>query len=74
MKDKYVLRLGELHAVFAHLRAIGTFVENSGIDDTWEQSGIFGTDVIRQILSCSNMKRAIAGREVTLVVLYRLFF
>ena len=52
MKDKYVLRLGELHAVFAHLRATGTFVENSGIDDAWEQGGIFGTVVIRQILSC----------------------
>ena len=37
-KDKYVLRLGELHAVFAHLRA---FVENSGIDDAWEQVEYF---------------------------------
>ena len=74
MKVKYVLRLGELHAVFAHLRAIGTFVENGGIDNAWEQSGIFGTVVIRQILSCSNMKRAIAGHEVAMVVLYLLFF
>ena len=59
MKVKYVLRLRELHAVFAHLRAIGTFVENSGIDE--EQGGIFGTVVIRLILPCSNMKRGIAG-------------
>ena len=30
-----VLYLGELHAGFEHLRAIGSFISGSGIDDSW---------------------------------------
>ena len=30
MQEKYIIRLGELHTVFAHVRAIGTFIASSG--------------------------------------------
>ena len=35
MKDQYILCLGELHIVFAHIRAIGSFLNSSGIEDAW---------------------------------------
>ena len=33
LKDKVMPRLGELHVVMCALRALGSSVENSGIDD-----------------------------------------
>ena len=35
LRDHFILRLGELHIVFAHCRAIGRFLENTGVDDAW---------------------------------------
>ena len=35
LKSKVVPRLGELHVVIAALRAIGVYMENSGIYDAW---------------------------------------
>ena len=32
MRDKFTLRLGEIHIIFAHLQAIGTFIDQSGIE------------------------------------------
>jgi len=34
-------RLGELHTVMAALRALGTSIENSGIDDAWLEAGVY---------------------------------
>ena len=59
LRSRYVLCLGELHAVFAHLRAIGSFISGSGIDDSWIAAGWFDSQcLVRQVLECSNMKRA----------------
>ena len=35
LRKEYIICLGELHIVFAHLRAIGAFINSSGIDDAW---------------------------------------
>ena len=63
-----------MHAVFAHLRAIGRFIDNSGIDEAWIQADVFGPVVVKQILTCSHMKRAIMAHEITVTVLYKLYF
>ena len=42
MKRMVVPRLGELHAVIAASRALGTSVENSGIDDAWIEADVYG--------------------------------
>ena len=57
MKEKYIFRLGELHTVFAHLRAIGRYCQNTGIDDAWISSDLIGPCTVRQVLTCSHMKR-----------------
>ena len=66
MQDKLILCLGELHAVFAHSRAIGNFIRSSGIEDAWLEAGWYDSEcVIRQILDCKHMKRAIEAHEAT---------
>ena len=71
---KFLFRLGELHIVFAHLRSIGGFIENSGVDDLWVKSGIYGYKHVTSILNCKHMKRALDAHEISLLVLYQLYF
>ena len=44
--------LGELHIVFAYLKAIGTFIECSGLDDAWVRANLFGENTCNQALQC----------------------
>ena len=34
-KGKWLLRLGEMHTVMAALRAVGSAIEDSGLDEAW---------------------------------------
>ena len=68
LRNRYVLCLGELHIIFAEIRAIGTFINSSGIDDAWMAAEWFDSEsLLRQVRECSNMKRALAAHEATLV-------
>ena len=70
LRDRYILCLGELHIVFAGLRAIGTFIDSSGLDDAWINANWFDSEsLLRQVKDCSNMKRAIASHEATLLAI-----
>ena len=48
LKDKkeinsnFIFRLGELHVVFAFLKTMGKYIENSGLDQVFIESGIYG--------------------------------
>ena len=67
LRNRYVLCLGELQIVFAEIRAIGTFIDSSGIDDAWMAAEWFDSEsLLRQVKECSNMKRALAAHEATL--------
>ena len=59
LKGKVIPRLGELHTVMAALRAIGSSVENSGIDDAWIEADLYGPATTRQILKCTHNKRSL---------------
>ena len=64
MRDKYILCLGELHTVFAHIRAIGNLINSSGIEDAWLEAAWYDSEcIIRHILDCKHMKRAIEAHE-----------
>ena len=56
----------------AALRALGTSIENSGIDDAWLDADIYGPATIRQILKCSHYKRALRAHIHTYMALYEL--
>ena len=64
LRNKYILCLGELHIVFAHIRAIGRFIEQSGMSDAWLEAEWYDSDcIVRQILECGHMKRALDAHE-----------
>ena len=70
MKEQFVLCLGELHAVFAHIRAIGSYIGGSGIDNAWLSAGCFDSScLVRQVIECVNMKRAISTFESTYIAM-----
>jgi hypothetical protein len=69
--DKWILRVGEFYVVLCALRALGS-VENSGIDDAWVESGLYGSTTARQILEGKHMKRALVAHVTTLQVLFDL--
>ena len=72
LKKEVVPRLGELHTVMAALRALGTSIENSGIDDAWIEADVYGPATTRQILKCSHYKRALRAHVHTYTALYEL--
>ena len=43
LKKTVLPRLGELHTAMAALRALGTSIENSGIDDAWIEADVYGS-------------------------------
>ena len=42
--NQIILRVGELHAEMAMHRTIGAYIEGSGNDSCWEESGLFGVE------------------------------
>ena len=72
LKRTVVPRLGELHVVMAALRALGVFIENSGIDDAWIEADVYGAATTRQILKCTHYKRSLRGHIYSYVALYEI--
>ena len=73
-KETWILQLGELHIMFALLKALGKYIEGSGIDDIWIESGLYGPAVTRQIFSGKHFKRGIEAHVVNLIALISLYF
>ncbi|KAK7076274.1 hypothetical protein SK128_021313, partial [Halocaridina rubra] len=72
LKNYVFPRLGELHAVKAALRVLGTSIENFSIDDAWLEADIYGPPTTRQILKCGHYKRALRAHTHTYMALYEL--
>ena len=72
LKRTVVPRLGELHVVMAALRALGVFIENSGIDDAWIEADVYGAATTRQILKCTHYKCSLRGHIYSYVALYEI--
>ena len=51
LRSRFILCLGELHIVFAHIRAIGAYVSNSGLETAWMHANWFDSPcLLRQVL------------------------
>ena len=68
-----ILRPGELHIVMAQLRAIGAFVENSGLDTCWIESDLYGPATVKQIIGRKHVKRGETAHLVTSEALFALY-
>jgi len=49
LRDQFVLRLGELHIIFAHIRAIGAYIDRSGIERSWLEAEYMGSVTVALI-------------------------
>ena len=56
----------------AALKCLGRYVEGSGLDLAWEESGLYGSATVRQILEGRHVYRSIEAHTVTLIALYYL--
>ena len=72
MTGKFVLRIGELHTIFSALKAIGRYIECSGIDQLWVEAGMYSPTTVRQIIEGKHLYRAMEAHMVTLITLYSL--
>ena len=73
LKEKFILRLGELHISMAHFRGIGNYMSSSGIENIWIESGVYGPATTRSIIRCTHYKRTFQAHEDTLIALFSLF-
>ena len=46
---QFVFRMGELHIVFAFLKCIGKFIDNSGLDEIFVEPDIYEPQTLEQI-------------------------
>ena len=54
--DYLVFCIGEMHTVLASLRALGASVEDSGLDNRWVKSELYGPTTVSQIIAGNHMK------------------
>ena len=56
LRKCFILCLGELHIVFAHIRGIGTYLSNSGLDTACLHTNWFDSPcLVRQVMECLNV-------------------
>jgi hypothetical protein len=71
LSKNWVLRPGELHTVMAMLRAIGAFVEGTGLDCAL--TDLYGDAVLSQILAGKHVRRGIEAHTTLLLALYKCY-
>lgn len=73
IKTEFVFRLGELHTVFAMLKCLGKYVEDSGLDKLFLEAGIYGELTLAQILNGKHMKRGMEAHMTMYLALHSIF-
>ena len=68
-----ILRPGELHIVMAELRAIGSFMDGSGLDLCWIEAELYGAATVKQIIEGRHVKRGITAHLTTVQALFTLY-
>ena len=70
ISSKFVFRMGELHVVFAALKCIGKFIDNSGLDAVFIEAGIYGPTTVEQIKGGKHMKRSLEAYTTLYIALF----
>ena len=71
LSKNWVLRPGELHTIMAMLRAIGTFVDVTGLERTL--GDLYGDAVMSQILAGKHVRRGIEAHTTLLLALCKCY-
>ena len=63
--DNMVIRLGGFHMAKNFIGVIGKRMEESGIEDLWTESGLYGSAIARKIINGTHYYRARNAHELT---------
>ena len=72
LKEKFNLKLGELHILMAHLRGIGTYINSLGTDSIGIEPDVDGPATTLSISACTNHKRAFQAHTDIICAFYLL--
>ena len=63
--------MGELHVVFTVLKVLGKIINNSGLDLTFEEAGIYGPATLCQIKEGKQLYHSLEAHFVLYLTLYQ---
>ena len=61
-----------MYVCMAMIRAIGSMIENSRIDDVWIESFLYSPSVVSQILGCTHYYHSLNAHQHTYLALFQL--
>ena len=67
----FIFRMGELHVVFTVLKVLGKIINNSGLDLSFEEAGIYGPATLCQIKEGKHLYRTLEAHFVLYVTSYQ---
>ena len=56
--EYFIFRMRELHIVFAALKTLGKIIDRSGLDQSFIEARIYGSNTVEQIKNAKHMKRS----------------
>ena len=74
IRDNFIFRLGELHIVFAMLKVLGKYIIDSGVDDIFIETEIYGPTTFGQIIERKHMKRCLEAYFTLYLALSTILF
>ena len=57
IRGKFIFCMGELHTLFSMFRAVGKYIDESGLDGTFCRAEIYGPNTLAGILAGKHVKR-----------------
>ena len=69
-----VLRLGSFHLIMNFLRAIGQYIEGSGIREVWTESLVYDEVTAENILQAKHYNRCLRAHKLTFEALWRVLW
>ena len=67
ISENFVFRMGELHIVFSRLKAIGKYIDSSGLDEVFVEAEIYGPATVEQL------KRSFEAFLTLYIALFQLY-
>ena len=71
LRFHYVFRLGELHVVFAMLKAVGKYIDASGLASAFIEEEIPGPGTVEQVKAGKRIKRSVTAYLILYLAHFR---
>ena len=72
--NNYIFRQAKLRIVFAMIKVLGKYIENSGLDRLYIETGIYGGTTLGQIINSKHMKRYLEAHTSMYISLIEILF